>query len=554
MVSFRGRRGSRIISSIWTEQDAAVTVYFLIAGAALLMLFLAVFNYGRYLLATRQAELALEASAASVLSYYETALTQEMGMFALDTRDADLRGKGEAYFTDNLGSPESFHGQRRLSYSVSFPEAGRLDNREVLAAQTMEMKRYESWSSLCEDILKIFGMSDWQGFLKQLGESADPASALGLPGIRGSQSGYPGEGGGMFDEEEGFAGIAGGSVDLAGIGDTDAAPGEAETPEWLKTMEENVESDRGKWIKSWQFLSPRPPKDIVTDRSMPAAVSDENFGEKSALDDKALFWVSMFSAPSMMAQDGGAFLGETVSQIGGFMFDIKGSLIEALSKGVDKFQFNSYLLSELDFATNKPVVDRYFSRCEVEYIICGFDKAWDNLRHIALRLFLMRASLHFINSAIGMEIVDESTLAVALMQAVMKGSLDMEKLFAGERVALFPGEGLAAFVPDGLEMTLSYKDHLRIFLMCQREEEQRKALQRLVQVNLWHWAGGASGGAGSGPQAGGLGFADFPLSRYATEVQIAAETEFSLWPFGAARIRREGVMGYNRPFTLLSPE
>jgi len=113
----------------------------------------------------------------------------------------------------------------------------------------------------------------------------------------------------------------------------------------------------------------------------------------------------------------------------------------------------------------------------------------------------------------------------------------VDKLYAGERIPAFPGVS---------QLTMSYKDHLRLFLLCQRGGNQRQAFQRVVSVNLWHWAGGSSGSSGRSVR-----FDDYTLDRYASEVRAAVDTELRLWPFGSVRIRREGVMGYDRPFALL---
>ena len=229
---------------------------------------------------------------------------------------------------------------------------------------------------------------------------------------------------------------------------------------------------------------------------------------------------------------------ESVDRIQDFLSEITDELAGTLKKGKDRVLFNGYLLSMLDFATNKPAVDRYFSRCEVEYILWGYDNSWDNIRRTALQLFLLRTSIHILKAVAALEVVDKVTLIKTITEGIVEGSADVEKLFAGERITLLPGVSLAS---------VSYKDHLRLLLSCQNESEQRKNLQKLVQANLWHWAGKASDSGKEGVDA-------FALDRYATEIRIAAETELILWPFGSIRIRREGVMGYDRPFSLLPQE
>lgn len=135
MVSF-GREEIKKYRSFIDEDTAAITVYFLLAGSALILLLLALFNFGRFLMARQQAATALEASAASVLSHYQTDLVREMGLFALDTRDAaGLQAAGKTYFTANLGEPGAINSQKCLIYALSFPEESRLNQEEILTIQ-----------------------------------------------------------------------------------------------------------------------------------------------------------------------------------------------------------------------------------------------------------------------------------------------------------------------------------------------------------------------------------------------------------------------------------
>ncbi|MCL1849653.1 MAG: DUF5702 domain-containing protein, partial [Clostridiales bacterium] len=429
-----------------------VTVFLLSVGAALLTLFLAVFNYGRFLMAEKQTEQALASSLASVLSYYEPKLAKELGLFALDTQDMGLPDVGKAYFVDNLGAAGAINGQECLAYTLRFPAHGRLSESQLLADQAIDARRIEGWVDAGQDLLMALGVSDWQNLLSVSGMGLSfGAGASGEPGTGygGAQAGY-GESGGYGD---------------AGYGsDSEGSEGGAEEkPEWMTKMEDNLYSDTGTRVRFWQFLSAHPPKGAFVDRGMPAGIGAAGYWQADdlmgggALDAQADFWSDAFLSPSSVVKDE-TFLSKMTTQLSEFLSAIQGSLTGTLSKGRDKLLFTEYLLHELDFATNKPVMDRYFPRCEVEYVICGFDNAWDNLRNVALRIFLLRSSLHFLDSLMSSVEMNEAALVVALMEGVIKGSADVEKLFAGERVPSFPGvQGI----------TLSYKDHLRLFLLCQ---------------------------------------------------------------------------------------
>ncbi|MCL1849128.1 MAG: DUF5702 domain-containing protein [Clostridiales bacterium] len=526
----KGTKPVEGLHSLWNKEEAAVTAFFLPVGAAMLLLFLAVFNYGRYLMAERQAELALEASLTSVLSYYEPHLTREMGLFALDTTDKRLPEKGREYFVSNLGASAAINGQLCLSYSLDFPIQSRLAADRILIAQAIDTRRLEGWVEMGQDLLGALGVADWQNLLSA------PARGLSFSAHQGSDGLMAGEGAGEGVETGGG---------MAGVQEGLAQDGGA-SPEWLRRMEDNARADTGRRIRFWQFLSSRPPAGVIEDRRMPAGLGmawqapGETWAHGASLDEQADFWEETFLNPLSAVSDT-AFLTKMTNQVSEFLSAIGGSLAGYVDRGREKLLFTEYLLHEMDFATNKPAMNRYFARGEVEYILCGHERAWDNLRSMALRLFLMRTCLHFITNPNAIQVVDEAAFIAAIVDSILQGGADVEKLFAGERVPSIPGmQGVM----------LSYKDHLRLFLLCQSEAAQKQAMQRLVQANLWHWARnsplydgylGATGNA-----------AAYSLSRYASQARAAVETELILWPFGRVQIRREGVMGYDTPFALLS--
>ena len=499
MAAWTEQSRIRVMTRVFREEDAAVTVSVLVMGTAMILLFLAIFNFGKYLMAIRQSETALEASAASVLSHYEKELVREMGLFALDTKTEKLEDLGAAYFTDNLGASDSLNGQKLTRYTLIFNEEARLGQDGVLLSQALDMQRIGGWGAVARDLLEILDLGDWDKNLSaSLGKGREEAES--------------------------------------GLDETQSSREEA--PELLEMMEEMAPGTQGR-AKFWQFLLPWPPSGAIADRVMPAAVLQEAYEGKSsaAVDVQAGFWENTFLAPASALREEG-FMREVLGQTEGFLSGIAAGLSSALRKGRDKLLFTEYLLSELDFATNKPVMNRYFTRCETEFVLFGHKRSWDNVRHAVLQMFLMRVCLHISGSVLSMEVVNQAALTKAVIEGIVHGSKDIERLLAGERIAVIPGNTAAASLSA---LTMSYKDHLRLFLLCQNEGEQQKALRRIVQTNLWYWAGEKNA-------------EDFALDRYGAEIRASAETEISLWPFGTIRIRREGVMGYDKPFTLLSQE
>jgi hypothetical protein len=224
------------------------------------------------------------------------------------------------------------------------------------------------------------------------------------------------------------------------------------------------------------------------------------------------------------------------------------SLAEALARGRDKLLLSEYLMQQLDYATARPASRRYMVKGEVEYILFQHRSSWRNMQQAALDLLLLRGSIHFVASLADSGIINEATLIYALEEGIRKGGRDVERLFAGERIPAFPGQ---------TKLTLSYRDHLRLLLLCQSTAKQLTGLQKLIQTNLWYWAaeeGAAEEGAASAGAAAAGAVESFAPRRYAAEIVAAAEAEFPLWPLGRLRVSRSAKAGYDQAFTLLSPE
>ena len=505
------------------DEKGALTIFMILVGTSVMILFLAVFNYGRFLMAGRQTELALEASLNSVLSYYEKSLAGEMGLFALDTEDALLEDIGKEYFIDNLGDPGKINGQACLSYNLSYPAESRMSVDSVIAAQAVDLERIEGLKSAFIDILKSAGVTDLKSVLSLVGKGAGGLAA-------GEDAGLTGD----LDLD---------AADLDAARDAfneRVAEGERE---WIDMLQAGG-SGEDRRVKIWQLLSGEPPEGTHTIKYMPADIAYTGYISRFGFEGDAAFWEGLFLKPGSVL-GGICFLPTAIFQIYDFIVEIKDGLSVAMDRNIKKALLVEYLINEMDFATNMPVMDRYFARAELEYILCGKDSSWDNIRFVALKLLMLRSFEHLINSIISGEVADEITLAAQVIESVIKGANDVEKLFNGERVPAFPGQSI---------INMSYKDHLRLLLYSQDEEILRGAARGLVQANIWHWEGTDGAGLLQGTDGAGLLAADFALDRFATEVRAEAMTRLSLWPFGGVTIRREGVMGYDKPFALLSQE
>jgi hypothetical protein len=539
----------------------------LLTAAGLLVLFLTVLNYGRYRLACRQTETALEAAMMSVLSCYQADLAREMGLFALDSRDEDLTALGREYFDANLGAADTFNGMAATDFQLFYPQAGRIAQPETLETQAVEQERLGGVVAMAGDLLSFLGINGGDVWA----ELAGPGSAAGGADLGGDPNG----------------GVAGGGAG-AGPG-SDAALQERAA----------AEAKSGK-LKLWHFLLPWPAQGGFSTARLPAGINSGAEAGAAGDDGAELerylrFWNQYLlgaeaggeaaeasgasgdlpaggegAAAGSLGGDGagagtggaggaggaggeageseanegsGATAGWEISGaaafFGGFMREFQENLQSALTKGVNKALLGEYILGQMDYATAKPAASRYFAKGEVEYILWRHPNSWDNLRHMALSLFLLRGGIRVIGSLAASGQVNEATIAKALWDGVTGGKEDVERLFAGERIPALPGRS---------QLTMSYQDHLRLFLFCQSRDSQLRGLRTLLQVNLWAWAGGgqqsAVGAVAPRPE-------DFGPEYFAAEITAAAEAKMRLWPLGELTVRRSAAAGYDRPFALV---
>lgn len=199
-----------------------------------------------------------------------------------------------------------------------------------------------------------------------------------------------------------------------------------------------------------------------------------------------------------------------------------------LEKGQERIRWSSYLLQQCDYATSLPWKNRYFNKAEVEYILQGRDKAWNNVRETYLELYLLRTLIHAADQ--GRWTPPEGLSWVRLLgKALIQAKADVEKLLEGKSIQLIPGKG-----PDA-----GYRDHLLLLLLIQDPSEQHRRFSEVLAMNLSHW----------GPSPG------FPmavegdtvyLGQYGTLLELEAEFSLTLWPWGERLLKVRGVQGYDQ--------
>jgi hypothetical protein len=219
-------------------------------------------------------------------------------------------------------------------------------------------------------------------------------------------------------------------------------------------------------------------------------------------------------------------------------------LRKSLIAGKHQLLRGEYILQQYDFMTAQALRERYFNKTEVEYILWGHELAWDNVRETAMNIFLLRTLLHSAYEFIRSPIPEVAVrLGQALLLGLKTGLLEVETLFDGDEVPAFPGQ---------TQLKMSYRDHLRLFLIIQLPQIQLKHMSDLISANLgyWRWQDGPIEKAGAA-DPGALNWQPIDLANFFCAVEAKAEVEIELWPLGKMRLSRQGVMGYDRPFTLV---
>lgn len=200
-----------------------------------------------------------------------------------------------------------------------------------------------------------------------------------------------------------------------------------------------------------------------------------------------------------------------------------------LEKGQERIGWSSYLLQQCDYATSVPWKNRFLNKAEVEYILQGRQRSWDNVRETYLELFLLRILIHGANQGRLTPPEGVSWLRV-LGQALVLAKDDVEQLLLGRQIQVIPGKGPQA----------GYRDHLLLLLLLQDPQEQHRRFAEILTVNLNHW------GPSPGFASAGNGEA-FHLGQYGTLLELEAEFSLTLWPWGERLLKVRGVQGYDEP-------
>jgi hypothetical protein len=273
----------------------------------------------------------------------------------------------------------------------------------------------------------------------------------------------------------------------------------------------------------WQLLAPWPVQDWTNHRlncTEPGGTREASVPADLPADQE-----NQEGPPAWMI--GTLDEGQILSQ---YAKDLKIRLTAGLKAGRERLLRSSYIMDQLDYMTAKAERPRYFSRSEAEYVLWGEAFDWDNVRQTAFRLLLFRMALHCAYAfSHNLSVEPSMRLGAAVVKGFVDARTDVEALFRGEKIPAFPGQA---------KYRISYRDHLRLFLLMQPEETQLSRLQDLLEANLRHW------GHRMPPE-------ESVLASFYTKIRAAAVVRITLWPIGSVTLRRQGEMGYDVPFAMV---
>jgi len=165
----------------------------------------------------------------------------------------------------------------------------------------------------------------------------------------------------------------------------------------------------------------------------------------------------------------------------GIMDAIMGSISKGLYSFRDEIYFNEYVLR--NFTTGEPysITNKesyYFAKKEVEYIIYGFPMAYANYAAAYSQLFAMRFAMHMVS-----QLMDPATKAlghpalifIVAVAAALAGTVRDMRLMTdmGRTTEFFPPFIAKKFGKFGAEFMVSYRDHIRFFLLTNGKHENK---------------------------------------------------------------------------------
>lgn len=200
---------------------------------------------------------------------------------------------------------------------------------------------------------------------------------------------------------------------------------------------------------------------------------------------------------------------EKAEEIGKNVFDYLKKITTLLGKvaqdSTEKMYLTEYVMDKYTFVTSPTKRGHFFSKGEVEYILCGNNAETTNLISTFMKIWGLRFAINTVDSFFANPAPTFLTrLGIALVKGFSCATSDM--------LAMYSGKG--APICNSLEKVptrLSYSDHLRLLLLMKSEKTQLDRMRQLIQLDIRQKK------------------ADFTLKSYGTMIMGKAEVSIDLW-------------------------
>lgn len=200
-----------------------------------------------------------------------------------------------------------------------------------------------------------------------------------------------------------------------------------------------------------------------------------------------------------------------------YLKEFTGALKRLGTAGMEKTYLIEYIMDKHTFITSPTQRGHYFSKGEVEYILCGNNFERANLLEAFVTIWGLRFAINSVDSFITNPAPTFfARLGAALLEGFFCATRDM--------VAMYGKEG--APLCDSLIASptrLSYSDHLRLLLLLKSEKVVLDRTRQLMQINLRQSDG------------------DFLLKNYGTRLIGTAEVRVDLWFASLLQLDKFGI-------------
>lgn len=184
--------------------------------------------------------------------------------------------------------------------------------------------------------------------------------------------------------------------------------------------------------------------------------------------------------------------------------DMSGFLQASSERGLERLYIMQYIMDKYTYLTSKTERGHYLEKGEVEFILWGDRHQLSNIAKTSGSIWFLRFAIDTVDSFATSKLPHPvARLLSALGEGFLQSCRDMLELYKGKEISLCPSLKNA--------ITVTYGEHLQIFLLLQPPEEQIWRMQQLMQVDVLQ----------ADPE--------FSLSRMNTMLYGKVEVRINLW-------------------------